>query len=400
MLRRALGVITGLACCLFSLLAAGSEAAPGVDLHIFWSQGCPHCEKALAFLDRLEKRYPDLRVHRYELSQNPAHLQAFVRETQRHRIERPGVPMILIGGRAYVGYRDDASTGEILEAAVRQCLQTPCIDSFVLAPSQSDAAVALADAAREPAVSRDSIRLPLFGAVDLRGLSLPLLTVTLAAADGFNPCAMWVLVFLIGLLLGVTSKLRRWLLGSAFIAASALVYYLIMAAWLNTLLVLGAVIWIRLGIALVAVVAGVWLLRDFFRKALAACEVTAAPARRLVLEKLRVLAVSSSMPLALAGIVLLAFAVNVVELLCSAGIPAVFTQSLALRQLPSWQYHAYLGLYVLVFMLDDLIIFLGAMLALEVTGLGQSYARWTRLIGAVVLMAIGALMVFKPEWLM
>jgi threonine/homoserine/homoserine lactone efflux protein len=87
-------------------------------------------------------------------------------------------------------------------------------------------------------------------------------------------------------------------------------------------------------------------------------------------------------------------------MLCSAGIPATYTQVLALNNLSSWQYHAYIGLYVLVFMLDDLLIFTGAMLAMEVTGLGTRYSRWARLFGGVILMAVGVMMIAKPEWLM
>ena len=96
----------------------------------------------------------------------------------------------------------------------------------------------------------------------------------------------------------------------------------------------------------------------------------------------------------------LAFAVNLVELLCSAGIPAVYTQVLALSNLPVWQYYAYLALYILVFMLDDLFVFVVAMKTLQVTGATTRYVRYSHLAGGAVLLAIGALLLLRPEWLM
>ena len=245
-----------------------------------------------------------------------------------------------------------------------------------------------------------TISVPLLGEVRTADLSLPALTVVLGALDGFNPCAMWVLVFLIGLLVGMQDRVRMWVLGTAFIAGSAAVYFLFMAAWLNFLLFIGAVVWVRAAVALVALGGGFYYLREYFRNPDAACTVTAPEARRRVLENLRRLALESRFWVALAGIVALAFAVNLVELLCSAGIPAVYTQVLALNHLPAWQYYAYLALYILVFMLDDLIVFVVAMKALQITGMTTSYSRFSHLAGGVVLLAIGALLLLRPEWLM
>jgi hypothetical protein len=114
---------------------------------------------------------------------------------------------------------------------------------------------------------------------------------------------------------------------------------------------------------------------------------------------LRAVALEQRFWLALLGIVLLAIAVNLVEFVCSAGIPAVYVQILAMSQLPVWQYHAYLLLYILVFMLDDLLIFVIAMKTLQVSGLSGTYARWSHLIGGGLLLLIGVLLLFKPEWL-
>jgi hypothetical protein len=243
------------------------------------------------------------------------------------------------------------------------------------------------------------MRLPLVGEVRTAHLSLPVLTALLAAADGFNPCAMWVLVFLLGLLAGMKDRARMWLLGVTFVAASALVYLLILGAWLNVLLLAGSLAFVRVAIGAVALAGGGYYLKEFVTNADMKCEVTAPGRRRRVLERLKALAQRPDLVPALAGIVLLAFAVNVVEFLCSAGIPAVFAQVLALSDLAPWEYAGYLGLYVAVFMLDDLIVLVAALKTLEVTGLTTRYARWSNAIGGVALLAIGAALIFRPDWL-
>jgi hypothetical protein len=243
------------------------------------------------------------------------------------------------------------------------------------------------------------VHIPLLGEVRTAALSLPVLTVLLAAVDGFNPCAMWVLVFLLGLLAGLKDRRRMWLLGGAFVAASAVIYFLFLAAWLNLLLFLGSLTLIRVAIGCVAVVGGGYHLREFVRNPDPACRVTRPGRRQHVLAQLRELSQREKLWLALGGIVLLAFAVNVVELLCSAGIPAVYTQVLALTDLPRWQHYAHLVLYVLIFMADDLAVLAVALVTLQVTGLTGRYARWSNLVGGVVLLALGGMLLIKPEWL-
>jgi len=393
---RLAALLIGLALLLAPVAPRADESPASVDAYLFWALGCPHCERALAFLERLEREVPRLRVHRLEVTRDTRNRDAFLEIVQRARIADPGVPLAVVGDRVVEGYLDDASTGADLRALVLACAAAGCPD--VVAPLLAGAGASTP--APAPRAVPETVRLPLLGEVALRNLSLPALTVVLGAVDGFNPCAMWTLVFLIGLLVGMPDRGRRWALGTAFVAASALVYYLIMAAWLNALLFLGMVAWIRAAIGLVALAAGFYYLREFVLDRAAVCEVTRPERRRRVFERLRALASERRFVAALAGIVLLAFAVNVVELLCSAGIPAIYTQLLAMNELPRWEHHAYLALYILVFMLDDLLVFFSAMVTLEVTGATGRYTRIAHLVGGGVLLGIGALMLLRPEWLM
>jgi glutaredoxin len=377
---------------------AGAAPDPAVDVYLFWALGCPHCERAMAFLDRLEREEPRIRGHRLEITRDARNREVFIRLVERFAVADPGVPFVVIGNRSILGYFDDASTGTELRALALDCVGTPCPD--IVAPLLGAGGPTAAPAASAARRLPETVRVPVIGEVRLATLSLPLLTVVLGAVDGFNPCAMWTLVFLIGLLVGMPDRGRRWTLGAAFVVASAFVYYLIMAAWLNVLLFLGMVNWIRVAVGAVALAGGLYYLREFVLNREPVCEVTRPERRRRVFERLRALAVERRFAVALVGIVALAFAVNVVELLCSAGIPAVYTQVLAMSELPRWQYHGYLALYILVFMLDDLIVFVVAMATLEVAGATGRYVRWSHLVGGGVLVAVGALMLLRPEWLM
>lgn len=191
-----------------------------------------------------------------------------------------------------------------------------------------------------------------------------------------------------------------WLLGVTFIVTSSFVYFLFMAAWLNIILFLGFVIWVRLAIGAVAIVGGGYHLKKGLDSRDGGCEVTGDEKRRAVFEKLKEIAKDKSILLALGGIILLAFAVNLVELVCSAGFPAVYTQVLALSDLPAWQYYGYILLYILFFMLDDIIVFVIAMATLKLTGISTKYSKYSNVIGGALMVIIGILLIFRPEWLM
>ena len=214
--------LTALLIALAAPLARAADSATALDVYVFWALGCPHCERAMTFLERLEKEEPRLRVHRLEITRDARNREAFLRLVDRHRVTDPGVPFIVMGDRVVEGYLDDASTGAELRSLARECLASNCPDTVAPLLAGADASPPSDGPARRRALP-ESVRLPLLGTVSLRDLSLPALTVVLGAIDGFNPCAMWTLVFLIGLLVGMPDRTRRWTLGVAFVAASALV---------------------------------------------------------------------------------------------------------------------------------------------------------------------------------
>lgn len=375
--------------------SAGAEAEP--KLYLFWQLGCPHCERALGFLHGLEQRRPRFRLQALEISQDPVAADSYAKVVQRFGLTTPLVPLIVVGDRLLVGFRDEATSGRAIEEALSFCLAGTCPDLVGgLLPTQAE------KRDTRPTVTASiphTVWLPLIGAVRTADLSLPAWTIVVAAVDGFNPCAMWALVFLIGLLLGLRDRRRMWLLGTTFLGASAMVYFLILTAWLNLFMLLGAVFWVRLALGAGAVAGGCYYLHEYARSGAEVCPVTAPARRRRVLERLRALAGEQRLALALAGIVLLAFAVTLVDLLCSVGLPAVYTEVLTRSNLPLWQYYALLLLYVVVFMADDAVVLATAMATLRLTRGSARYARLSHLLGGILLITIGAMLILRPSWL-
>lgn len=378
---------------LFSVLAQPILAQPkAVDLHFFWANGCPHCQKEEVFLQTLVEKYSVV-IKDYEVTGSRENVELLRKVGEKLGVDVSGVPFTVVGERYVVGYLNDETTGRQIEEAIDCALINGCPDVVgELAGSE------------EPVLSEKQIpellNLPVIGPIRTANLSLPVLTFVIALLDGFNPCAMWVLVFLISLLLGMKDKTKMWLLGTAFIAASAFVYFLFLSAWLNLFLFLGFVFWVRLIIGAVSLGLGGYQVREYFVNKTSACKVTGGEKRKLVFEKLKEITQKREFLLALGGIILLAFAVNLVELVCSAGLPAIYTQVLVLSNLPAWQYYLYLIFYIFIFMLDDLIVFFVAMKTLQATGVSGKYARYSHLIGGTIVVLIGLAMLFKPDLLM
>lgn len=368
------------------------RASESVTVHLFWSNGCPHCQKERAFLDQLKLKYSEVIIKSYEISENRKNSDLLTKVGKEMGVRVAGVPFTVVGSNYIVGYMNDETTGREIEKLVL----------LVREENHQDVVAGILD---EKNINRDGhqvgekLLVPVFGEIDVKNISLPVLTVIIALLDGFNPCAMWTLLFLISLLLGIKDKKRRWLLGIIFILTSGVVYYLFLAAWLNLFLFIGLVFWVRLLIGILAIGVGSYYLTDFIKNKSGGCKIVGDEKQKKIFEKIKQITERKQLIWALTGIMLLAIAVNMVELLCSAGLPAVYTQVLAMANLTVWQHYVYLLLYVLIFMFDDLVVFFVAMITLQSVGVQSKYARYSHLIGGLLMFLIGLLLIFRPEWL-
>ena len=392
------------------LLAPSALAAESGNLYFFYGDGCPHCANEEAWLEQLVSEHPGIKVRAFEVWQNRTN-QSLMREVGKALdADISGVPLTVVGDNYLIGFLNAQTTGGQIENFLDRCEDLACQDvvgqiiqeKFTKPGANQNQNTNSNPKPEEEKESLlpETIGLPLFGEIEVRKFSLPILTVIIAALAGFNPCAMWVLLFLISLLLGMANRKRMWILGSAFIIASAAVYFAFMVAWLNILLFLGLILWIRIIIGLVALSSGGYHLKEWWVNREAYCKVTGSEKRQRIFAKLKEITQNQKFILALGGIILLAFAVNLVEAICSAGLPVVFTQILTLSDLSSFSHYAYILLYIFIFMLDDLLVFIIAMVTLKAVGVTSRFSRASNLIGGLVMLILGILLIFKPEWLM
>ena len=367
-----------------------------VVVYFFWANGCPHCANEKPFLEGLKLKYPGLEVKDFEITSSRANVNLLKKVGERLGVDVGGVPFTVVGEHYFIGWYDEETTGKSIEDAVSCTLSDGCYDivESLITPVTPN------PKQNETKIIPEKIKLPILGEVDTKTVSLPVLTILIGGWDGFNPCAMWVLVFLISMLLGMENRKRMWAIGSTFIITSGFVYFLFMSAWLNLFLFLGFIMIIRVIIGLVALCAGYHGLKEYMNYRAGVCKVTSGKRQQNIVDKIKRIIHEESFLLALIGIIALAFAVNLVELICSAGLPAVYTQILALSDMARWQYYAYLLLYIFVFMLDDMIVFIAAMVTMKLVDTTEKYVKFSHLIGGIIMLIIGALLILRPELLM
>jgi hypothetical protein len=199
----------------------------------------------------------------------------------------------------------------------------------------------------------ETIEVPLVGLVSARDLGLPAFTVLLGLLDGFNPCAMWVLLFVLSLLVNLRDRLKMAVIGGTFVLVSGIVYFAFMAAWLNLFLLVGISRTAQILLGVIAGAIGTLNVKDFIVAARGPSLAIPASARPGIYARVRAVVMAEHLVPALGGVVVLAVLVNIVELLCTAGFPAIYTRILTLRELPAWKYYGYLLLYNVAYVLDD-----------------------------------------------
>lgn len=379
------------------------EAKENVILYFFHGDGCPHCREETKFLKRMSKKYSYLKIVKYEVWYNEENSTLLDKVFDAYKISVPGVPTTIIGDTFISGYDD--TIGEKIERAI-EYYSSHKSDDYV--SKIKDGTFNVEDFPKENGFLKQeelsdkemSFKLPFFGKINLKSASLTTAAVIIGLIDGFNPCAMWILLFLISVLMGMKDKKRMWVLGITFLLTSALVYLGIMLSWIEIVVKITTVIWIRNIIAIVALIGGVINLKSFIKSNDSGCEVVDDKKRKKIFQKIRKFTSEKSFILAIIGIMGLAVSVNLVELACSAGLPIVFSELLALNHTSSIMRFFYTLLYVFFFLLDDLVVFFIAMFTMKVTGISSKYNKYSHLIGGVIMVLVGILLLFKPEWLM
>lgn len=358
-----------------------------LDLYFVWSSTCPHCRKAHPFIESLEAKYPWLRVHWLQVdTADPAPTELAIDMAASIGRVIQGVPTFMWCENLVSGYDNDEGMGAALEESLLECRAglTPTTDpATAISPSGED--------------GDDTVAIPIVGDVDAASVSLPTFTVLIAAVDAFNPCAFFVLLFLLSLLVHARSRLRMAIVGGTFVLFSGLIYFLFMTAWLNVFIVTENIRGITLVAGLVAVAIAAVNLKDAFGADGGPSLSIPDRAKPGLYARMRGLVAADRYPAMLAGTVALAIAVNSYELLCTAGLPMAFTRVLTLNDLSTGTYYLYLVLYNVVYVIPLLLIVGGFVLALGSRKLQAYEGRSLKLLSGTMMLGLGLILLFAPD---
>jgi glutaredoxin len=341
------------------------------QIEMFSRADCPHCGRAREFLAELRAARSDLDIRIVDVGLDPAARERLRELAARHGIKPIGVPAFAICDAFLVGFDDATTTGQAILAALALPRERPAT----------------------------AVEVPWLGLIDAGHVGLPLFTVVLGLVDGLNPCATWVLLILLSVLVGIYDRRKLVAVAGVFVLVSGLVYFAFMAAWLNAFLWIG---WSRgVQVVLGCLALGIGLLH-----AKDALGVRTLPSVRIpgavrphLYARIRAIAGARSLGPALFGAFVLALVVNVVELMCTAGLPALYTQVLTLHELRPGHYYGYLLLYNAAYIIDDGALMAASIITMRRFKLQETHGRWLKGLSGLVMLLLATLLLLKPGWL-
>lgn len=354
----------------------GADGKPRVHLYFFWSETCPHCQEARPFIEGIPSTRPWVRLHSLEVSRNKENSRRFADMAASLGLRAEAVPTLIACGRMEVGWQDASTSGAALLRLLDACRAGGVV-----------------------AAGAGSLNLPLIGEVNPGDFSLPLITVMIAGLDAFNPCAFFVLLFLLSLLAHQKDRRRMAVVGSVFVLASGLMYFVFMAAWLNVFELLGAMARVTLAAGIVAILVGAINVKDFFAFGKGVTLSIPESAKPGIYRRARAILQSENPAGMLAATVLLAVAANFYELLCTAGFPMVYTRILTLAELPPGARYAWLALYNAIYVLPLAGIVFAFIVTLGARRLTEREGRLLKLMSGTMMVGLGLVLVFAPAWL-
>lgn len=343
------------------------------ELTILSSPTCSHCISAKAFLAEFKREQkPDLVINDYTLSNNTEKAQALYQEYNVPSQYQGLVPIMFIADRYFVGFNEQ--TGEEMA-------------QFILSLDDSNLA------SEEDLDDREGVvKVPFLGKIDLKSYSLPVLAIVLGIVDGFNVCSLGALVLILGLVIALRSRRRILLLGSAFLLTTGLVYGLMIFLWHRLFLVLAPYVRsLELVIGLLSIFGGIYLLREFYLawKRGPICSSNNILSR-LTPKVERIFQNKTNWFLLMGTVILFSGAVTIIEFPCSAVLPVLFTGVLVESGISQSLVLSYIGLFLLFYLLDEIIIFLIAVFTMKIKIVSPRFVIFFNLLAALIFLALGA----------
>lgn len=419
-------------------------------VYLFWSEGCPHCEAEKEYLNEIKDNYPGMEIIMYEATGSIEEYNLLKEFCDAYDVTFI-TPLIFIGNDYVSGFVDKETTGLEIKEKLDYCLEHGCIDpidkvkgigkiskgeavkisktvpevislleeypnasyivdiqygtnNYMVRWRVKDIEISVEiDSETGEIVSgkknkeEEQISIPFIGDVYPSEINLPLLTIMVGGLDGINPCAIWVLCFLMSFLIYMRDKKRMLIVGVTFVITSGIVYFMFMAAWLNFFLLVGYVDVMRIAIAILAITVGIINVKDFFFFKRGVSLTIPDSKKPSLMKRMRGLLKKESTFALILGTMALAFFANLIELLCTAGFPAIYTRILTLNALSALKYYLYLVLYNAVYVVPLMIIVVSFVVTMGRRKFTERQGRILKLVSGAIMLLLGLIMLLKPE---
>lgn len=345
-----------------------------VNIYLFYSKICPHCQKEEKYFETLKEKYQDkINIYTYEVTENKTNNEIMKSLKKELKENSQGVPFTIIGSKTFLGY--DESLNERIENTIESYLD-------------------------ENTKTNNTYTIPILGKIEAKNASIILIAIILGFIDGFNPCAMWILLLLINMCISIKDKKKMLIVCLTFIITSGIIYFLSMLG-IGFILDLTTISYIRNIIAILAIILGIYNLYTYLKtRKQTGCHVVKKEKRKTIITKINNILNNKNTLLMFGGTIILATSVSLVEMTCSLGFPTIFLELLSINNIHSFLKVTYLLIYILFYLIDDIIVLFLSIKAFETKGISTKYNKYVHLIGGLIMILMGVLLIFKPEWIM
>lgn len=345
-----------------------------VNIYLFYSKICPHCQKEEKYFETLKEKYQDkINIYTYEVTENKTNNEIMKSLKKELKENSQGVPFTIIGSKTFLGY--DESLNERIENT---------IESYLDENTKTD----------------NTYTIPILGKIEAKNASIILIAIILGFIDGFNPCAMWILLLLINMCISIKDKKKMLIVCLTFIITSGIIYFLSMLG-IGFILDLTTISYIRNIIAILAIILGIYNLYTYLKtRKQTGCHVVKKEKRKTIITKINNILNNKNTLLMFGGTIILATSVSLVEMACSLGFPTIFLKLLSINNIHSFLKVTYLLIYILFYLIDDIVVLFLSIKAFETKGISTKYNKYVHLIGGLIMILMGVLLIFKPEWIM
>lgn len=345
-----------------------------VNIYLFYSKICPHCQKEEKYFETLKEKYQDkINIYTYEVTENKTNNEIMKSLKKELKENSQGVPFTIIGSKTFLGY--DESLNERIEIT---------IESYLDENTKTD----------------NTYTIPILGKIEAKNASIILIAIILGFIDGFNPCAMWILLLLINMCISIKDKKKMLIVCLTFIITSGIIYFLSMLG-IGFILDLTTISYIRNIIAILAIILGIYNLYTYLKtRKQTGCHVVKKEKRKTIITKINNILNNKNTLLMFGGTIILATSVSLVEMACSLGFPTIFLELLSINNIHSFLKVTYLLIYILFYLIDDIVVLFLSIKAFETKGISTKYNKYVHLIGGLIMILMGVLLIFKPEWIM